>query len=352
MRKTLSIIFSFCLALIGIVTFSATSVDAAAQTQSANYTVQAELPDNQINKKVNFFDLKVTPNSTQDLKIRVNNNDTKDHQYLVEVNQAFTNSNGIVDYSQHGLKKDPSLKYDIESMFGKPQTVTVPANSSKEVVLKMTTPKGDFKGMILGGIRVMQLKQTNKPKNIPGKALNVQNQYAYILGLQIQQNTNAVKPVLKMDKGLATRENQREVIAARLQNSSPTLINQAQVKTEVTPEGGSNIVLKSNKKNLSFAPNSTFDLNVNNADQALKAGKYTMRISAKGDKGTQAWAMKKNFIITKAEANELSQTAKNSPAAIASRPNYKLIIAIAALAAVLIVGLLIWNFKLQRNSRH
>lgn len=331
---------------------SITTSQAATPTKTAGYTVKAEIPDNQINKNVNFFDLKVTPGSTQDLKIQITNNDSQDHQYAVGVNQAVTNNNGIVDYSEHGLKKDASLKYDIESMFGKPQEVTVPANSTKEVTLKMTTPNAKFKGMILGGIRVIQLKQTTGQKANPGQVLKLKNQYAYVLAVQIQQNTDAVKPNLKLVKGLATNENSREVVAAQLQNNTPTLINQAEVKTEITPEDGSNIVLKSDKKNLTFAPNSTFDLGVNAMDQSLKAGKYTMRINAKGDNNTQAWSMKKNFVITKAEANELKQSAKTSPAAVASRPNYKLIVGLSILGAILIIALLIWNFKLQRHDRH
>lgn len=352
LRKYVSIIFGFCLAFLGFFVFSINPVSAAPQANTASYTVQAELPDNQINKNVSFFNLKVTPNSTQNLTIKINNKDSQDHKYAVEVNQATTNTNGIVDYSTHGLKKDKTLKYDIESMFGKPQKVEVPANSSKDVTLTMKTPKGDFKGSILGGIRVMQLDQTQNQNNPSGRVLNVKNQYAYVLGIQIQQNTNAVKPVVKLERGLATRQNNNEVIAARLQNSSPTLVNQAEVTTKITPEGQSNVVLKSDKKNLSFAPNSTFNFAVNAPGQSVGAGDYTMNVDVKGDNGVKEWKAHKNFVITKAEANELNVAAKNSPKAIASQPKYKMFIILAVLIAAFVIGLLIWNFKLQRRSRH
>lgn len=349
LRKALSIMFGFCLAFLGFFTF-ASHVDAATPPNTAGYTVQAELPDNQINKNVSFFDLKVTPNSTQDLKINIYNKDTADHKYRVEVNQAVTNSNGIVDYSLHGLKKDPTLKYNIESMFAKPETVTVSANSSKEVTLTMKTPKGEFDGSILGGIRVMQLDQTDN-QNTSGKVLSVKNQYAYVLGIQLQQKTDPVKPDLRLLKGLATRENRNEVIAAQLQNYTPALINQAEVITKITPQGKSNVVLRSDKKNLSFAPNSTFNLGVNAPGQSIGAGKYTMHIKAKGDNGTKEWNMKKNFVITKAQADELNEAAKNSPKAVSNQPKYRLFVALAALVAALLIGLLIWNFKLQRRGR-
>lgn len=352
MRKSLAIVFGLCLAFLGFFTFNSTISDAATQPSAAGYTVQAELPDNQINKNVSFFNLKVTPNSTQNLTIKINNRDTTDHKYTVEVNQATTNTNGIVDYSTHGLKKDPSLKYDLESMFGKPQKVEVPANSSKDVTLTMKTPKGKFAGAILGGIRIMQLDQTQNQKTPQGRALSVKNQYAYVLGLQIQQSTDAITPKLKLIKGLATNQNNNEVIAARLENSKPTLINQAEVITKITPEGKSNVVLKSDKKNLSFAPNSTFNLTVNTPGQSVGAGKYTMKVDAKGDNGTKEWKQQKNFVITKSEANELNQAAQNSPKAISQRPKYRLFIALAALVGVLLIALLIWNFKLQRRGRH
>jgi uncharacterized protein YfaS (alpha-2-macroglobulin family) len=100
---------------------------------------------------------------------------------------------------------------------------------------------------------------------------------------------------------------------------------------------------------MSIAPNTHFNLPVNLSNQSLKPGKYTMRIAAKGDNGTQQWNMARNFTITKNASNKLKKAA--AVTATASQPNYKLIVTLAIIAALLIIALLIWNFKLQKGRR-
>ncbi len=325
------------------------NADNTSSQNQAKYTIQAELPDNQINKQVSFFDLKVTPGSSQDLKFKINNTDNVDHTYLVEVNQAMTNNNGIIDYSTHGSKLDPSQKYNIESMFPKPQKIAVASNTSQEVSLHMTSPNTDFKGMILGGIRILQLGQTDNIKQDNSKKLSVNNQFAYVLGVQIQQNTDAVKPNLRLEAAHVSKFNGTPDVAAELQNDTPTIINQGEVKASVTAQGGSQKLLQIDKKDMSIAPNTHFNLPVNLSNQSLKPGKYTMRIAAKGDNGTQQWNMARNFTITKNASNKLKKAA--AVTATASQPNYKLIVTLAIIAALLIIALLIWNFKLQKGRR-
>ncbi|AKP66261.1 DUF916 and DUF3324 domain-containing protein [Companilactobacillus ginsenosidimutans] len=343
----------FGVLFIFLALFSSPKKVSAASTDSnkgAKYTVQAEIPDNQINKQVSFFDLKVRPGTSQDLKIKINNTDSKDHSYVVEVNRATTNNNGIVDYSQHGLKPDSSLQLDIESIFPAPEKVTVPANSTKEVTLKMNVPHSNFKGMVLGGIRVMQENQVKKPKIIPGQKLSVQNQFAYILGLQIQRNTDTVKPDLKLTKAHVSKYNGQVDVAAQLQNDTPTLINEGEVKASITDQNGSTKIIEADKKNLTIAPNSNFNLPVNTANQSLKPGKYTMRIAANGDNKTQKWNLAKNFTITPSESKKLKKVAAQAPVS-RTQPNYRLIVTLAVIAALAIIALLIWNFKLQRSGR-
>ncbi|MDV2575667.1 DUF916 domain-containing protein [Lactiplantibacillus plantarum] len=106
-----------------------------ARADDLNYTVQADLPDNQINQKVSYFDLKVTPGQTQNLTLTIKNSDSKEHRYTVSPNLAVTNNNGIIDYSQAKAKADDSLKFNIKTALSKSQVVTVPAKSSKKSLL-------------------------------------------------------------------------------------------------------------------------------------------------------------------------------------------------------------------------
>ncbi|MCH4008565.1 DUF916 and DUF3324 domain-containing protein [Companilactobacillus sp.] len=346
MRRLWTIVTTILMLILGICAFSPATANAATNTNQSQvkFSVTPQIPDNQINKNVNFYDLKVTPGSTQDIKFDIKNSDSKEHTFLVEVNKATTNANGIVDYSKHGLKKDPSTKYDIESMFPEPQKYTVQANSTETITLPLNAPKKDFKGMILGGIRIVQ-EDTKAPKNTPGKKFSIKNIYSYVLAVQIQQNTNAVNPTMKQIKaGLSTYNNGPDV-AADLENTSPTLINQASINSYVTPQGSTKKVLQLSKKNLQFAPNSNFEFPVNYPNQSLKPGKYTMRVNVSGDNGIKTWNFTKNFTVTRKNAKGLNKVAT------AKKPNYTLFILAAILIALLIIGLLIWNFKLQRRNR-
>ncbi|MFD1472014.1 DUF916 and DUF3324 domain-containing protein [Companilactobacillus mishanensis] len=340
MKKFLTLLFCSMFALAGFLGFNSSTVKADA----VKYTVSAEIPNNQVNKKLTYFDLKVAPNSTQDLKIKIINNDSVEHTYDVAVNRASTNVNGLVDYSQHGTKKDPSLKYDIESMFPAPERITIPANTTKEVTLTLKVPNQKFSGVLLGGIRVLQEINNQKPSK---KEFSVNNQFAYVIGLKLQQSTDEVKPDMKLTNVKAEQNNGQNNITADLQNDEPTLMDDVNVDATVTPENGTKSVLKVDKKNMSMAPNSNFAMPVSLNNQPLKAGKYTMHISANAEKGTDKWNMKRNFTVTPKAAAKLNTTAVGQ----ASQPNYNLIIALIVAAALIVIGLLIWNFKNQRRRR-
>ncbi|MGJ3874571.1 DUF916 and DUF3324 domain-containing protein [Lactiplantibacillus plantarum] len=327
--------------LIAVVSIVMAGLTMTARADDLNYTVQADLPDNQINQKVSYFDLKVTPGQTQNLTLTIKNSDSKEHRYTVSPNLAVTNNNGIIDYSQAKAKADDSLNFNIKTALSKSQVVTVPAKSSKKVTIKLTVPEKKFAGVALGGINIIQELSTKAKQSSSGMAIN--NQYAYVIGLQLRESDpSGIKPVMKLHAVKAKQRNYRNYVTANLQNNQPVIMHGLKIKSYVTKAGSSKKLLTTTKENMSMAPNSNFDFAVGDGTQQLKAGKYTLHLTATADKGK--WQFTKNFTITDKEAQTLNDTAVTE-----KQSNYFWwFVALGALIVVLL-GAIIW--LLLKNRR-
>lgn len=302
MRKYLTIILTLIASIILVFTFN--SKTAFAATNVVNYSISPELPDNQISKNIGYYDLKVAPGQKETIKFKINNNDTKNHTYKVSINRASTDANGVIDYNDHNLAPDSDLQYNIEKLVTYPKEVAVAANSSKEVAVNLKSPEGTIDGELLGGIFVQENNQINNSKKIP-KGVTLRNQYNYVLGLQLQQNNDAIKPDLKFVKAFENDNNGQVSVDAEVDNDVPRLEKQVDITSKVTRQNSQKIVLKSDKKSMSMAPNSDFyyPVNVNTVtgpskNKRLKPGKYTMYLDVKANNDKNQWNLKRNFTVT------------------------------------------------------
>ncbi|BDZ32249.1 DUF916 and DUF3324 domain-containing protein [Lactiplantibacillus sp. WILCCON 0030] len=315
-----------------------------AHAENLNYTVSADLPQNQLNSKVSYFDLKVTPGQKQDLTIRIKNSDSQAHKYVITPNRATTNDNGVIDYSQSKAKADASLKFDLKSALSKSQTVSVPAKSTKAVTFKLTVPKKGFEGIALGGINVVQETTASKKKS---SGMTIENQYAYVIGLQLQEQAKVTaKPKMKLLGVKAKQVNYRNYVTANLQNNQPVIMHGLKIKSYVTNAGGTKKVVTADKENLAMAPNSNFNFAIGDGTKALKAGNYTLHLTATAEKGNYKWAFTRNFTISEQKAKELNKTAVGQE----KQTNYFWWFVGFGVVIVALLGLVIW--LLLKNRRH
>lgn len=292
------------------------NVQAATTTNNVKYSVSPELLGNQIDKTISYYDLKMAPNQKEAIKFKINNNDSQSHNYSVLVNRATTDPNGVIVYNEHGVPADNNLKYNIENLVDYPKEVTVPANSSKEVTINLTMPDGNFKGELLGGIFVEENNQVSK-KIVKGVSLK--NKYNYVLGLQLQENSDNTKPDLKFIKAYQTTTNTNQIqIDGEMDNDVPRLEKNVSVSAKVTPKNSDKVLLSSSRSNMSMAPNSDFDYPVNvntemgtNKNKRLKPGTYTMYLDVKANGGQNLWKLQRNFTITKGQSAKLNKKIPN-----------------------------------------
>lgn len=268
-----------------------------------NFAVEPVIPENQRDKTKTYFDLLVKPDIEQTIEINLRN-DTE-NEVIVEpkVHSATTNLNGVVEYGPVDSKKDSTLKYDLNEIVQVENEVKIPAHSSIKVPLKIKMPKEAFDGILAGGI-TLQEKDTKKSENTETKGLSIQNQYAYVVALVLNENNNPVKPELKLNKVYPDQVNARNVINANLQNSTPNYINQLNVSAKITEKDKSTVLYETTKKAMQMAPNSNFDFPISLSGKKLEAGDYTLELTAttKADR----WHWKKNFTIKADEAKKLN----------------------------------------------
>nr|WP_308707697.1 DUF916 domain-containing protein [Levilactobacillus yiduensis] len=79
---------------------------AAAVNNNIGYSVQAQIPKNQIDKKNSFFELRMKAGQTQTLKTRVYNVTNQEIKVKTAIHTAWTNSGGTIDYV------NPAKKFD------------------------------------------------------------------------------------------------------------------------------------------------------------------------------------------------------------------------------------------------
>ncbi|AVK61421.1 cell surface protein [Lactobacillus sp. CBA3605] len=319
------------------------SLTMVAKADNLNYSVAAELPDNQVNTDVSYFDLKVSPGQTQDLTIKIKNKDSQAHTYIVSPNRASTNSNGVIDYSRYQAKADASLKFDIKQALPKRQKVDVPAKSTKAVTIKLSVPKKAFTGIALGGINVTQ-EDTATAKKSSG--MTIENQYAYVIGLQLHETTSeTIKPNMKLLGIKAKQINYQNYVTANLQNNQPVIMHRLKIKSYVTGVNSTKKLLTTNKENMAMAPNSNFNFAIGDGKQPLKAGKYTLHLTATADNGKYKWQFTRNFTISQQKADSLNKTAVGQ----VQQRNYFWWFVGLGVIIVALLGLIIW--LLLKNRR-
>ncbi|MGG5324715.1 hypothetical protein IGJ83_000345 [Enterococcus pernyi] len=266
---------------------------------SNDFSVVPVLPENQNPDVLSYFDLTVTPNQKQTLKIRIKNNSNESTKYNLYVNTATTNQNGIIDYSITDFEKDESLKLSLKDCLTlKEQYVDVPANSEKEVSLELSIPEITFEGIALGGITV--------EPTIEEGSEGINNVFTRTLAIQLAETTKDIVPKLEGGEVIISQENLRNNVNFELRNITPTIISNVKAEISIKNEEKKTPILEQTKDQLSFAPNSKFSL-MTEWNKQFNPGKYTYNIDLTDLKGNK-WSFSKNFKIKVEVAEKLNKT--------------------------------------------
>ncbi|TFJ45510.1 cell surface protein [Carnobacterium divergens] len=274
-------------------------------------SVNAVLPENQFNKQVSYFYLKMEPGDEQEIELKLGNSSNEDQKVEVTLTPAITNDNGIIAYPDDVKKVDSSLVHPFTSIATTDKDVTVPANSETSVKIKLKMPTEEYEGMIAGGINV-KLKETKddaEKKNETG--MKIKNVLTYNIGVVLVENETIVVPEMKLNKVFAGQVMGTNTIKTNLSNTKATPIEELEIAAKIYTEKGKEPLFEEHKKNLRMAPNSNFNFGVGLGNQAYKAGNYRIVINAKSDPADKKWSFEKEFTIDRETAKKLNATASD-----------------------------------------
>lgn len=342
----------FVISLLSI--FLLFSVSIYPQTVEAidglKFNVTPNIPDNQYNKEVSYFDLLMNSGEVQEISVILKNPTDEKVVIIPQINSAMTNSNGVVEYSNHNNKErvyDKSLKHNIEDLVQLTEKeVTLSPQEEKELKLTITMPSEKVDGVIAGGIYLAQKDETtNDTKDTTKKetSTHLKNLYGYQIALLLRNNDQLVSPNVVFEGAKANQLNVRNAVSLKVRNSTPTYINKVNFQAKLTRKGSDEAIVKTNQKDMQFAPNTIFDLFVPMEGKGYEAGDYVLTGSITS--GENKWPIKETFTVTREQANKYNEDDPD-----VEPEDYTMVIILGALVAIfaLVAAYLMRKSKKQK----
>ncbi|MGG2024864.1 DUF916 and DUF3324 domain-containing protein [Gottfriedia sp. S16(2024)] len=286
--------FIIILFLININNFHASAAEM-------NFAISAVIPSNQIDQSKTYFELRMKPGQKQILEVQIKNDTDKNIVVEAKANSVITNSSGIADYSISNPKVDDTLEIPFTNIAKVKKETKIPAKSEATVEITIEMPKQQFDGVILGGLNFSE-KEDVEEANKKNDNLQINNKYAYVIGVVLRETDKVIKPDLKLNGIQPKIVNARNVVTANIQNIKPAMLKNLSVDAKVFTEQGKKILHETKKENLRMAPNSNFDYAMDWGDRALESGNY--RLEMKATDGEKSWKWTRIFTIKDKSAEE------------------------------------------------
>jgi hypothetical protein len=323
--------------------FPSITIETQANEQ-VGYSVEAEIPENQLDPSLSYFDLRVNPGDEQELNITIYNHENEEIIVQGAIYNAATNRNGLVVYEEQE-EIDSSLENPItEFVTLEEKEWTIPAGESETITAIMNLPDEPFDGIKIGGFyfeRVLDEAEEHE-------GVNIENRYAYVIGLQLSENDDPVEPNLELQSVEPGLVNQRTAVVAAIQNSEPLLMEDVTIQAAVYEENASDPMLETEQEGINMAPNSTMEFVIDWNNQPLQAGNYMLELVATG--GEAEWQWEEGFTIEQEDeqVNETAVEIENTVATETASNNTGWFIAGFVVLALIIVGLLVYIRKLKK----
>lgn len=342
--KTFCLLLTLVLSLfVGLVLSSVETFADKNDESPAGFSYNVNFPENQKNKEVGYFWLKMIPGQEQNISITLNNPTSKPVTVKVELNGAKTNSNGVIEYGETTIKNDPSLKYDFKEQVTAPESVGLKPGETKDLKVAIKMPKTSYDGIILGGIQLTKVDtEEDKEKN---NGATVINRYAYVVPMVLQESDRTLAPELKLNRVYPELSNGRNAIFVNFSNVIADFLNDVTIEVQITSRGSSKVLYESKTSSMRMAPNTNITYPVSMNGERMKNGTYTANIVVNSDKNR--WEWKEKFEISKQDADKFNEQDVNLEQE--KGVNWGLIALIVL--SVLVITVLIYNLTRQVKKK-
>ncbi|WP_086314885.1 hypothetical protein A5821_002471 [Enterococcus sp. 7F3_DIV0205] len=285
---------------IGMNSIFLSTTGLAAEDDGSGFTYKVIQPENQHNKEVGYFDLRMTPGQEQTVTIKMNNSSSEEITVEVALNSAKTNTNGVIEYGPSKLEKDKSLKYDFANLVKGEKTVKIPANQSIDYQINIKMPDSQYDGVISGGIYMIQKGQTESQEAM------IKNEYGYLVGMILTETDTAIKPELKLNTVFAEQQNYRNAVFINYSNTKPVYIDDMTVDVQIMKKGSDEVLYDTKQNKMRMAPNSQINFPILMNGEKMVAGDYRAHILVTTENNGK-WDWEQEFKITDEEADKFNQ---------------------------------------------
>ena len=312
-------------------------VMAAPETEAGFY-VHAKLPENQLDKTLTYFDLRMQPEQTQTLEIEIINQLDMPLVIDVEAISASTNRHGIIDYKTPFVR-DETLRFPFSTLAKvRDKTLTVPARSSQTAAITITMPEESFDGIILGGLTFTR----KQDKLESSKTTIMNNVFSYVVGVKLSESDVVVNPQFELINVAPQSVHYQPEFVHAIRNSQASIVKNMDVEVTVKSKNGV-IWAQAEKSNIDMAPNSILPLGAPLNGSTFVAGEYISDVTVTYD--GQTFSHQYDFVIDSPHANIINDEIITD-ASTKSTPWHIMII---CLSLSLIIILLLTLLKRKKN---
>lgn len=331
--------------LLTVLLITLVSIGKTAYAEGMGYSVKAVIPENQIDRTKTYFDLKMQPGQKQNLALEIKSNSSEPLNLVVEPYIATTNQNGELEYSVEPEKNDSTLIYPVTRLLSGKQIVTIAPKETKIVTFNLKMPEKAFTGKIVGGFNVYDQENETKT-NDTSKTNDVQikNVFSIVIGIQLRENLEQIKPELKLNIVRAGLFNYRTAITANIQNTKPEFISDLTINAKIRKNNLKKVFFETEKTAMAMAPNSNFDFPISLENQEITAGNYEIEITAHSKK--EQWHFTKKFRISEEEAAQFNGDAVE----LETKSDNKMGIVMIFICLIIIILMVIIIILWRRNK--
>ncbi|MFD2308696.1 DUF916 and DUF3324 domain-containing protein [Enterococcus termitis] len=331
-----------------IITLSTSLVSLAEENKGAagGFSYEVIQPENQQNKDVGYYDLRVTPGQEQIVQMKLMNSSEKEIKISVNLNGAKTNGNGVIEYSPNELKRDESLINDFVDIATAPKEVTLAPKSEQLLDIVLKIPKTPFKGVISGGIELQEV--TSEGQKTASEKGMIVNKFAYLTGMLLsEEDFKGINPDMVLNKVYPELQNFQNAVFVNFSNISPVYTEDMTVNVQINKKGSKEVLYETKKSKMRMAPNSMIDFPVSLNGEKMVSGSYVANIVVTTKAGGK-WAWTQEFKITDADAEKYNK--KDLSLVQSTGINWLIIGAIVGVV-LFVVGFIVVFLNLRKKKK-
>lgn len=318
-------------------TFLTTVPSEGEEVTGISYNATAVIPENQIDKKVSYFDLLVSPGEQQKVKIKLTNSSEESIKVKITPNTARTTMNGTVDYSGMDLKSTSNLAASFEEITSKEQQVTLSPKSTKEVEFIISIPDKKIEGAILGGFYIQEIKKEEATST--KEAIQIKNEFSIVIGCQIRMSQKNVEKKFSLNDVYIDNYGGFFSVISSIHNTAPALVSFYSLKGEIK-DSKNKTVHSFEKDTISMAPNSIYEFPERVATDKLQPGNYKMFLTIYSRDKKQSWNLEKKFEVQPKEKERILSKSVDKEKADRSFILYGIIVALLVIIIVFVIIIL------------